>query len=300
MKSYCFLISCLLFLGLTRFSSSVAQQDSILKIHSGIYKSFNKPFHLSDDDLRRIYSVMEEASNKLPVQCKVVFYVRREDDRFYETTNIEDVFNDPNIEGREICRVVVEIRIIEPGKVRDPWESPYYAYVSFDTKSSDKAFLSINYEDRTWALDLADKIEPLITKTNRISEFPRWVIDLLLLSIIMLLYTLERTFEKGYKHFEVEFVVIRILLILSIVAVLFDMTTFIGSWSVSRIMYLIRIDSAMLWGQVGEKVIQKEHLHDKVWWGVIITFIVSISANLFTHFSFNKKSLIHLRMKSNQ
>ena len=202
MKSFNFLMSCIQLVILTGFSSSIAQQDSILKVRHGIYKSFEKPFLLSEDDLRRIYSEMNKASSELLVQTKVVFYVRREDDRFYETTNIEDVFNEPNTKEKEIKRIVVEIRIIEPEKVRDPWEHSYYAYVSFYTKSTDKVYLSIDYEDRTWALDLADKIEPLIQRTNRISEFPRWVIDLLLLSIIILFYTFVRTFEQKFKYLD--------------------------------------------------------------------------------------------------
>ena len=90
------------------------------------------------------------------------------------------------------------------------------------------------------------------------------------------------------------------ILIISAIAVLFDMTTFMRLWPISKIMNLITIDSAMLWGQVGEKVSLKEQSLDKVWWGVIIAFAVSIGANLLTHFSVDRKSFPHLRMKSNK
>lgn len=81
-----------------------------MKLSSGISKELKKQFVLDEDALIRIQGVLDKAAKSLQSDVQVVFRVEREDDRFYETANLEDVLSDPNIFGKKVTLIGIEIR----------------------------------------------------------------------------------------------------------------------------------------------------------------------------------------------
>jgi hypothetical protein len=55
---------------------------NVLKISSGIVKTWGKPFVLRPDDLRRIAGELERAARDLPIATQIVVAVIRQDERF--------------------------------------------------------------------------------------------------------------------------------------------------------------------------------------------------------------------------
>ena len=83
-----------------------------LVLKSGIHKNFKKTFELDEDSTRRITGILEKAAKEFGSPTTIVYYVYRKDYRFYETTELENIFNDANINGKEICLFRVELCVI--------------------------------------------------------------------------------------------------------------------------------------------------------------------------------------------
>src|SRR5437868_2512427 len=90
------------------------------ELRSGIAKYYGKAFVLEEDSLRRIQAVLEKAAKELPEETEILFRVEREDDRFYETANLDDVFSDPNIRGRRIGVIYIVLSKSKP--IKDPFQ----------------------------------------------------------------------------------------------------------------------------------------------------------------------------------
>ena len=185
---------------------SQGQQDS-LKLSSG-YKIVKKEaFLVTPDDLRRIAIVLERAQDKSPVRCAVVFGVIRADHRYYETTNIDEVFADPNIREKQINWVEVELRVTDPTKVADPREQTTLAYVELDATPPPQITIRVSASDRSWALSMADELEPQVERMLNKKSTPIWLLAIMFLSILVLLVRLRRRLrEKTVLRFVVDMV----------------------------------------------------------------------------------------------
>ena len=71
-------------------------------LKSGIMRSYRGWFVVDEDALRRLQTVLAKGASSLDFETHVVFRVDREDDRFYETTDLDDVLSDANLPGKRV------------------------------------------------------------------------------------------------------------------------------------------------------------------------------------------------------
>ena len=261
---------------------AAAQEPESLKIRSGIVKSWNDPFLVAEDDLRRIYIELEKAGKDLEIATRVVFRIIREDERFYETTEIDEVLADPNTMDHLVDYVRGELRIVDPEKVRDPWERPYYVTVQFRRNARDTIELSVIHEDKNWALVLADAIEAQIQRTLHEHQTPSWVVIAFVLSLYALGYQLK-PFAKKHPISEVVFAgLYNPIFPMVLAGMLFgarELVTRSDLW-----IKLLGPESGFLWGDAEELLRQRQGLRDNLFWVVLISLPLSIGANLITSY----------------
>lgn len=137
-----------------------------MKLSSGLKRELSGPFVLDEDGLLRIAGLLNEKGKALGMGYAVVLAVHREDDRFYETTAIADVLSDANEDGHRIQMLSVELRINDEAVVTQPWERKWIAQVVFKEEKNGLIQININSEDRTWALLVADELEPQVRRTR--------------------------------------------------------------------------------------------------------------------------------------
>lgn len=69
---------------------------------AGNYRDYPNNFYLAETNIRKIHAVMEEYANKLEAGAYVSIYLARENDSFFETKDLEKIFNDENTSSLRI------------------------------------------------------------------------------------------------------------------------------------------------------------------------------------------------------
>lgn len=264
---------------LCRGGASSAQDNEVLKIRSGIIKYLERPFHLTEDDLRRICGEMEKASRDMRTATRVVIHVKRSDDRFYESANIEDILSDANCEGKEIEYIRIELRIVQPEKVRDPWESAHYAYVEFARKGKTKAKLKIAHDDRNWSLLLADALEAHMERAFDDSGTATWWI---LMGLVGSLWFLGLRLKPRAERYETWRPIHRFIYepprSFLICAIVGGILGFYSNPLQESDLYVkfLGPESGFLWGEFERQFEERETFRRSVFWVVVVSFPLSL------------------------
>lgn len=254
-----------------------------MELTSGISKRFKQAFLLDEENLRRFQGILGRAAKTLPFPTQTVFHVEREDDRYYETINIDEVLADPNITARRITLVAIELRkdaeqISNQGQNPSGWRvAVVYSLREKDVSFPDPDMVRIRVatNDKNWALLLADELEPQMQRTFKVKRTPRWLLALLL---ILLLVVISKTMAIKYRDF-----IIPVFLIgfpcAGLVFLLADYS-FLRNWFIKT----FGPESVFLWGDEAQAYPQREQTRLHLQWGVVVAFFASLAASIVFFF----------------
>lgn len=252
-----------------------------LVLKSGIHKVFTKNFALEEDTANRISQILKEASKELGYASAVVLYVYKENDRFYETTEIDEVFSDPNIDGKEIKSFNIELRNSDPERQPERWQDDWIVQIIFSNfHKDDPVVFKIYAGNKGWALLLSDKLEPHIEAALVKNSIPDFILIPLYASITFL----------GFKFFSnlminteipkallyaVQTVIIICCIVLSL------LTLSIGKERATFLKKHFGPESVFLWGAQITGYKNRQNIRNGIFWGVVVSFLVSFAANAF-------------------
>lgn len=255
-----------------------------LVLKSGIHKNFKKNFELDEDSTHRITGILEKAAKEIGSPTTIVYYVYRKDYRFYETTKLENIFNDANISGKEICIFRIELRNTDPTRKPEPWEDDWIVAVIFDTDEKDQVQLRIYSEKTNWALLLADELEPQIERTFKPNAIPDWILLPLYWSLVFLGFKwINILFSNGIFPGGVIYSLQALIIILSLFISFFTVSK--GKLRSKWLTKYLGPESVFLWGDQREKYFERKQTRKSIFWSVIVGFLISIAANIITSIS---------------
>jgi hypothetical protein len=255
-------------------------ESAMAILESGIIKSYNKFFILEEDSLRRIQAILEKAAKILPDSPEIVFRVEREDNRFYETLNLGDVLGDPNVSGRRV--VAVSLQLPQTKEQQKGFiEDRQIVNIGFTSEKkrgffrNNEIYLKISHDDRTWALLLADELEPQIQRTFKAKGIPTWIFLLFLIPVAMVVL---RLYQKVSPELAKNVTI-------SIGAILFLIFFFeFFKWAEGPPRWYSRLigpESVFLWGDEVYAYNARQKAQQNFFWGVLVAFIVSFAAGGF-------------------
>lgn len=250
-----------------------------MALASGIYKRYKKLFALDDDGLRRIEGVLKKAAASYSEPLTVVFHVQREDDRFYETESVDEVLSDPNVPEKRVRLLGIELR--QTAALNDPKEQDQdrVAWVLFDKDEppfqEPSARIRISSPDKTWALLLADELEPQVTRLFKVKKFPNWVF--LLFTPIFALIGYRASTWLGYLMPEnLRHGVWTGLGFCAFIALLMAHTAI--AEKKFKLVRILSSEPIFLWGEEISHSEDRETLRKNIFWVIVIGFIVSVLA----------------------
>lgn len=261
-----------------------------MNLKSGISKDLKKKFILDEDALIRIKGVLDKAAKSLEEEVQVVFYIHREDDRFYETFDLEDVISDPNIIGKKITLLRVEMRQEKSeSHIKRDWIArvEFLAEMKWGMRyvDNDEIHIDISTSDRNWALLLADDLEPQVERTIIRNKLPTWpligaaVLFLYVLSkILILLKALIPKENMGALEPALTMVGFISLSMFIIVITIYFPSFFSGGRS--KLSKFLGSESVFLWGDEEKNFRERESTRKNIYWGGIVAFIVSVIASV--------------------
>ncbi|MEH6576721.1 MAG: hypothetical protein V7731_06540 [Amphritea sp.] len=258
-----------------------------MHLRSGISKELKRQFVVDEDALIRIKSVFDKAAQSLDRKVQVVFHVEREDDRFYETHDLDDVISDPNISGKKITFLIVEMREEESKKdSRRDWIARvvFLAEKRYGIrfKDTDEIHIDISTNDKNWALLLADELEPQIERTVNRSKLPRWPLygtgAFLLYFLVKFIFSVKDKFSE-----ETIELVKPLTTVVIVMAFLFLTITFMFWLLRGRPTVLAKLlgpETSFLWGDEAKHFREREQTRKNLFWGVVVAFVVSAMAGI--------------------
>ena len=231
-------------------------------LRSGIQTWFKKDFQLDEDGIRRIEGVLAAEIKTHPTPAIIVFHVQRSDDRFYETTNLDDVLNDPNVSDQSIRYCAIEVRENDPSAPAKPWERDWIVRIGFEKAGKNKVMCRISTQDRTWALRLADQLEPQIERTfksHKTSDL--WII----VFVLVVAFLLDNLVSHSVLTSKLPHSLASWLpTVIWIVCVFFGLA--IVSDRPSWVIKYFGPESAFLWGDEASSFIQRNETRKNIFW----------------------------------
>ncbi|XCN73346.1 MAG: hypothetical protein Q3M24_00915 [Candidatus Electrothrix aestuarii] len=263
--------------------TSLIFSQTNLKLQSGIDKTYKTPFTLNKDNFLRIARVFEKNKDLLNFPTAIVYRVKLEDNRFYETIDKNKVLNDPNTKNHCIDIVIIELKDLR--KERETWERDRIASVAFN-RSKQMIGVEIFAEERTWSLVFSDEIEPQIERTIGVKTVSSIVIVLFTFSIYFLVMLNLSKVKRKITSFQMKSMIDAIGLCVATMTALVLVFTF-TRWNYSfmrltphQFIDLFGPKSAFLWGDMKGLYQEHEELIKNIKWVVVIGFVISLTANI--------------------
>lgn len=152
---------------------------------AGIAKDYCKHFLLDETKLRKVCDVIREHAGKLPYGTYIRFRINRENDSFYETTDLDEVFADDNAIGRSLSVLGLELHKEDEEGEENPVDPPEMrralVIVVFSRLGNEKVDVIVQGENRDWCFIVADDIDSQIQRSLRprslLGKLPGRLID---------------------------------------------------------------------------------------------------------------------------
>jgi hypothetical protein len=267
-------------------------------LQSGIMRHYHGRFVVDEDALRRIQLALTKGAASLSFETYLVFRVYREDDRFYETTDLADVLSDANLPGKRVQHVVLELRRVTPTQTGRPWEErwivevtfsagPWYSYSRYYSQSrlsEEGAALTVITQDRNWALLMADELEPqvqraLVQRRMTWLMYPVVVVALVVIAAIGEILKAPgegvSTLLRPYTMWKISIGVpfgIGLVWLYRWIPFRLLLPPGLGRWFSG--------ESVFLWGEELKQYPQRQRFRSSILWSVVVAFVVSLVASL--------------------
>jgi hypothetical protein len=265
-------------------------------LQSGIRRYYDDRFVVDEDALRRIQLALEKGAASLSFETSVVFRVYREDDRFYETTDLADVLSDANLPGKRVQQVVIELRRGTSQPTDRPWEERWVTEVTFGGSplssysrfrwylSGEGAALTVISQDRNWALLMADDLEPQVQRVlvKRRMTWIAYPVVVVALAVTNAISDVLKAPDEGVSTLLRPYTLWRLSLAVPFgVCVVWVFTSL-----PFRIMLPVGLgrwfggESVFLWGEELKQYPQRQRFRSTILWSVVVAFVVSLLASL--------------------
>jgi len=268
---------------------------------SGIFRSYPGTFVLDEAGLRRLQAQIKKLASEFVPDPTVIFLVEREDDRFYETTDIDEVLSDPNLHGTKIRALSLNASS-SPTVVPPPWVKEHYSIgVTFGELRSHRLYYSVG-----------DREENLVSM-QLVSSDRNWT----LLSTVAIEADIQRLIESRHPYRAAAFGIplTTLVLLTALFKMVFDIrggVPFLAGLHIGRAMqgslpatflmaglllmslrfgippfslpqgirrFLVG-ESVFLWGDELRAHPARQRIKRHLVWGVVVAFFVSLLAGL--------------------
>lgn len=230
-------------------------------------------------------------------------YISRENDSFFETTNIEKIFSEENTSGKEIKSLSLDI--VTKNEEVNSSKKKEKAIIAFNGSSEKDVKINIitTYKSRDWCLLLIDELDgqvKRILKGKAVSLTKAKILDfifaLALFSVLLIGIAWDankpqidtaQILSKSLEE-KINFLVEqstsnksnKVLWYLpGMTFVMLSLILIIELKPITRIVRSSNI-SAFYWGDATQKYDAYVDKREKIKWGVIIAFVVSVAASV--------------------
>lgn len=166
---------------------------------TGVEETYFKTFVLGEESLRGFHKIMTNAAQRFPAPAEVTYTIVTSNFRYFETTKLEDVLHDLDVQERNIIQLIMDADFVQqPDRIegdvlhtgtRENWSIRVTFSMGhrglWDTRN-DRISLRIQSEDRKWATDFIDRLEDQIHEMPRGNRSPNMIFWLFAIPLYIL------------------------------------------------------------------------------------------------------------------
>ncbi len=267
---------------------------------TGVEETYYKTFVLTEDGVRGFHKIMENAAQHFPAPAEVTYTIVTTNFRYFESTRLEDVLHDLEIQKRNIIQLIMDADFIkQPDHIKGEFvhkgtRENWNVRVTFSMSQrglwevrTDRISLRVQSEDRKWASDYIDRLEDQIYGTPRGSRIPNMIFWLFAIP----LFTLVRTYLAHLGDFTswlktpFEQYAFFAYIAISAAMVLFGAASRFFNFNPSILRRLFGPQSAFVWGQGKYDYERREQIrqYTLLALGTVFIFFLIISINFSMH-----------------
>lgn len=268
---------------------------------AGLNKRFSHHFILDESKLRKIVDTIRTSALKTSIKTKITFHISTEDKAFFSTVDINRLLDYENPKGKEIDTLHIELR-----SEIDNEDTELLAHFALSRSREDKITISITGPDRDWCFILGEELETQAKRTHTYKDRP-WlqsgladvllgisIVAMAMLALAILNPTqalgdtsdiskiLTSTLEQKVNWLiEQQARKSKLALSLAPIAAIFPLMILVQTKPIAALSRLLQ-RSTFYWGDAKNRHDTHIELMKNVKWVVIIGFVISVVAGLFT------------------
>jgi hypothetical protein len=269
---------------------------------AGSYKEYPNHFKLSESNVRKIHSVLEEYAAKTEPPSKVVIYIDRDDNSYFETGDLEKVLLDENTTGKPIETLSMTITAnLASADLGEPESKRRKAFIGFTGKNNPKIRILTTYKSRDWCYLLIDELDTQVQRTLNKTPFP-WLqsrfLDLFTAAIVVFAFALAATWFSIAAAPDISKLLalstdekLNYLVKQAVNRNLAQNLTVIPAFAIGIVFLFFFIEfrpasklveafnsSVFYWGDMVAAYDARKQTQSRIMWGVLVAFLVSIAA----------------------
>jgi hypothetical protein len=262
-----------------------------VRLESGVDKVYSKPFVLKKENVLDIATTLLKKASELPNKTQFLIHVTRSDDRFFEASNIEELFTDPNSPTREIDSVSFVLYDLQEDKFQGGDKPRQLLLVAYQNFRGPQVRAKITGANISWSLLTADELNAQIERTL-VSNWNITRILTLVLGILLVFSMLWILYRFSYRRIAnatpSTYIVMHVFqLVLGIAGG----ALLLGFLYSSRVVDWLKSSNGVFsWGDMSEAYSRQQAFGDSLFWTVAVGFVVSLITNLITARMTSKKA----------
>jgi len=255
----------------------------LVRLESGIGKIYSRPFVLKKENVLDIATILLKKAGELPGKAQFLVHVTRKDDRFFEASNLDAVFSDPNAPSREIDSITFYLFDLKEDTLQGGDKPRQIAILKYANFGSPSVQIKVAGADISWSLLVGDELNAQIERTL-VSRWNTTNILTLVLGILLLFSLLWILYRFSYARIDSPSATSYLMMhIFQTVTGLGIGALAIGVINISKLFEWLKSSSGVfLWGDMSEAYSRQQSFGDGLFWTVAVGFVVSLITNLIT------------------
>ena len=273
------------------YTAQASESLKPYRMTSGIKKTIVGSFILKKEHVQDITTEVIKASRALPGKSQFFFYTHREDNRYFEVGTIDELFSDPNSAHSKIEYLSWNLLDLEPKEYQGGEKARLALQIQYQATPS-VIKISVDGDDMAWALVTTDAIMKNVRRTTKSRINVMHIVTILLGTIAylffarLLLKLISIIKFKSEENEALSTILLQMPIYMIPMFVIFPLVYDFGD----VVAWINYAPSYFLWGDMLQEYGESNNFQQNVFWGALISFFISIVANIATVKLMHKRS----------
>jgi len=208
---------------------------------------------LKKENVLDIATILLKKASELPGKTQFLVHVTRKDDRFFEASDVNAIFSDPNSATREVDSVTFALYDLQQDNLQGGDKPRQIVLLTYQNFGDPKVRAKVTGASISWSLLVVDELNAQIERTL-VSNWNITRVSTLVLATLLILSLLWILYRFSYSRMEnMTSSTFLVMHIFQMVTALTVVTLFFGVLNFSRVVAWLKSSNGIFsWGDMSE------------------------------------------------